>query len=235
MKTRSRKQSGVTLIEMLISMAILAIVATLMYTGFSQTSRNKKRVEADLDRAHEVRMGVERIARELSMAFVSAQANPDQSLQVVRTAFIAKEAGGGSKIDFTSFSHRRLYRDAHESDQNEIGYYMATDPEDSSIKVLARREQNLIDDDPEKGGRTQILIRDITGFELAFLEPMTGEWVTTWDTSQAAMQLNRLPSQVRIKVSIPGGRATSSTDDLVFATRAELMMPYALNHAVYRQ
>jgi general secretion pathway protein J len=235
MMRRARSQSGVTLIEMMIAMAIFAIVATLMYTGFSQTSRNKKRIEADLDRAHEVRMGVERIARELSMAFVSAQANPDLSLQVVKTAFIAKEAGGGSKIDFTSFSHRRLYRDAHESDQNEIGYFMASDPDDSSIKVLARREQNRIDDDPEKGGRTQILIRDITAFELAFLEPMTGEWVTTWDTTQAAMQLNRLPTQVRIKVSIPGGRATSSTDDLVFATRAELMMPYALNHAVYRQ
>lgn len=235
MSRRAERQSGVTLIEMMVAMTILAIVATLMYTGFSQTSRNKKRVEAELDRAHEVRMGVERIARELSMAFVSAQSNPDQSLQVVKTAFLAKEAGGGSKIDFTSFSHKRLYRDAHESDQNEIGYFIAHDPEDSSIKVLARREQNRIDDDPEKGGRTQILIRDITGFELAFLEPLTGEWVTTWDSTQAAMQLNRLPQQVRIKVTIPGGNSTSSRDDLVFMTRTELMMPYALNHAVYRQ
>jgi len=233
MKRRSTRQSGVTLIEMMVAMAILAIVATLMYTGFTQTSRNKKRIEAELDRAHEVRMGVERMARELSMAFVSAQANPDQSLQVVTTAFIGKEAGGGSKIDFTSFSHKRLYRDAHESDQNELGYFMADDPEDTSIKVLARREQNKIDDDPEKGGRTQILIRDITGFELAFLEPLTGEWVTTWDTTQAAMQLNRLPAQVRIKVSIPA--ANGRGDDLVFTTRTELMMPYALNHAVYRQ
>jgi general secretion pathway protein J len=230
---RRSRQSGVTLIEMMVAMAILAIVATLMYTGFSQTSRNKKRIEAELDRAHEVRMGVERMARELSMAFVSAQANPDQSLQVVTTAFIAKEAGGGSQIDFASFSHKRLYRDAHESDQNELGYFMADDPEDSTIKVLARREQNKIDDDPEEGGTTQILIRDITGFELAFLEPLTGEWVTTWDTTQAAMQLNRLPAQVRIQVTIPG--ANGRGDDLVFTTRTELMMPYALNHAVYRQ
>jgi general secretion pathway protein J len=233
MSRRSNRQRGVTLIEMMVAMAILAIVATLMYTGFTQTSRNKKRIEAELDRAHEVRMGVERMARELSMAFVSAQANPDLSLQVVTTAFIAKESGGGSTIDFTSFSHKRLYRDAHESDQNELGYFMADDPEDSSIKVLARREQNKIDDDPEEGGRTQIMIRDITGFELAFLEPLTGEWLSTWDTTQAAMQLNRLPTQVRIKVTIPG--ANGRGDDLVFTTRTELMMPYALNHAVYRQ
>lgn len=233
MTRRATKQRGVTLIEMMVAMAILAIVATLMYTGFTQTSRNKKRIEAELDRAHEVRMGVERIAREMSMAFVSAQGNPDQTLQAVKTAFIAKEAGGGSQVDFTSFSHKRLYRDAHESDQNEIGYYLASDPDDSRIKVLARREQNRIDDDPEKGGRTQIMIRDVTGFELAYLEPLTGEWVTTWDTTQPAMQLNRLPAQVRIKVSIPG--ANGRGEDLVFTTRAELMMPYALNHAVYRQ
>jgi len=227
---RARRQSGITLIEMMTAMAILAIVATLMYTGFTQTSRNKKRVEAELERNHEVRMGIERMARELSMAFMSAQLNEDLSLQVVRTGLIGKESGGGSRIDFTSFSHQRLYRDAHESDQNELGYFLADDPEDSSIKVLARREQARIDDDFEEGGRTQILIRDVTGFELAFLEPLTGEWVSTWDTTQAAMQFGRMPSQVRIKVTIP----SASGDDLEFTTRTELMMPYALNHATYR-
>ena len=233
MSARVRKQSGVTLIEMMVAMAILAIVATLMYTGFTQTSKNKQRVEAELDRNHEVRMGIERMARELSMAFMSAQINPDLSLQVVKTGFIGKEAGGGSRVDFTSFSHKRLYRDAHESDQNELSYFMADDPDDSRLKVLARREQSRIDNDFEKGGRTQIMIRNITGFELQFLDPTSGEWISTWDSTQAAMQFNRLPTQVRIKVTLPP--AGSTGEDLVFATRAEVMMQYALNHATYRQ
>lgn len=231
MTARARRQHGITLIEIMIAMVILAMVATLMYTGFTQTSRNKKRVEAELERAHEVRMGVERLARELSMAYMSAQLNPDESLHVVKTGLIAKEARGGTRIDFTSFSHQRLYRDAHESDQNELGYFVADDPEDSRIKVLARREQARIDNDFEKGGRTQILIRDVVKFELSFLEPMTGEWVSTWDSTQAAMQFNRMPSQVKIKVTVPGpGR-----ENLEFTTRTELMMPYALNHATYRE
>ena len=232
MSARARTQSGVTLIEMMVAMAILAIVATLMYTGFSQTSKNKARVEAELDRNHEVRMGVERMARELSMAFMSAQLNPDESLRVVKTGFIGKEASGGSRVDFTSFSHKRLYRDAHESDQNEISYFVADDPDDSRIKVLARREQARIDDDFEKGGRTQIMIRDVTSFELSYLDPTSGEWLSTWDSTQAVMQFNRLPTQVRIKVTIPN---SGSRQDLVFATRTELMMQYALNHATYRQ
>lgn len=230
MTTRAHRLSGITLVEMMTAMAILAIVATLMYSGFTQTARNKRRVEAEIERNHEVRMGIERIARELSMAFMSAQLNEDLSLQVVKTGLIAKETGGGSRIDFTSFSHQRLYRDAHESDQNELSYFIADDPEDSRINVLARREQARIDDNFEEGGRTQILIRDVINFELSFLEPMTGEWVTTWDSTQAAMQYGRMPSQVRIKVTIP----SASGDDLEFTTRATLMMPYALNHATYR-
>lgn len=231
-RARSRN-AGVTLIEIMVAMAILALVSTLMYTGFTQTARNKKRIEGELERHHEVRMGIERIARELSMAFVSAQSNPDLSLQVVKTAFIAKDSGKGSSIDFTSFSHRRLYRDAHESDQNELGYFLADDPDDPSQTVLARREQARIDDDPETGGSTQILIRGVSGFELSFLEPQTGEWLSTWDTTQGAMQPNRLPTQVRITVTIPS--STGRGPDLVFATRAMLPLEYGLNHATYRR
>jgi general secretion pathway protein J len=226
-----RARAGITLIEVIVAMTVLAIVATLMYTAFSQTSRNKRYIEAQLDRHHEARSGVERMARELSLAFVSAQDNPNLGLQVVKTAFIAKEEGSGSRIDFTSFSHQRLYRDAHESDQNELSYFVTGDPEDPSKDVLARREQRRIDDDPQTGGQVQILIRDVRSFELAFLDPLSGEWLKSWDTTQAAMQPNRLPTQVRIRVVLP----VDHGDDIVLATRALLPLEFALNHATYRK
>ena len=75
-------------------------------------------------------MGIERMVRELQMAFVSAQINPSPALQVVNTAFVGSDFMAGSRIDFTSFSHQRLYRDAHESDQNELSYYVDDDPHD---------------------------------------------------------------------------------------------------------
>jgi general secretion pathway protein J len=185
-----------------------------------------------MTRHHEIRMGLERMARELSMAFVSAQINSSPALQVVNTAFVGSESGGGSRIDFTSFSHQRLYRDAHESDQNELSYFIADDPDDASIDVLARREQQRIDDDPRDGGQAQVMIRDVIGFELSYLDPQTGEWVSTWDTTQAAMQPNRLPSQVFIKVTVPNVRGQGP--EQTFGTRVSLPLQYALNHSVYR-
>jgi general secretion pathway protein J len=230
---RVSRRRGVTLIEVMVAMTIIAIVSTLLYTGFTQTASNKKRVESEMERHHEIRMGLERIARDLSMAFVSAQINPNTALQTVKTAFVGKDSGGGSRVDFTAFAHQRLYRDAHESDQCEIAYFMTDDPKVRGKDALARREQARIDDDPLDGGKGQVLIHDVESFELEYLDPTSGEWLSTWDTTQGAMQPNRLPSQVRISVTVANvrGKGRSQT----FATRASLPLQYALNHATYRK
>lgn len=229
--TPNSARSGFTLIEVMVAVTIIAIVCTLIYTGFSQTSRNKQRIEGDLARSHEIRMGLERMARELSMAYVSAQLNPNAALQVVKTALVGSDAARGARIDFTSLSHQRLYRDAHESDQAELSYYIDDDPDDKRRRALLRREQRRVDDDPQRGGQAQVLIHDITKFELSYLDPLTGEWLTTWNTTQAAMQPNRLPSQVRIKLTVPNPHPPGP--DQTFGTRASLPLTFALNHATY--
>jgi general secretion pathway protein J len=221
----------VTLVEIMVAIAIMAIVSTLVWSGFSQTSRNKARVEGQLDRYHVIRVALERMTRELSMAFVSAQLNPNPALQHVLTAFVGTDRGHRDRLDFTSFSHRRLIRDSHESDQNELSYFVTDHPDDSSRMVLARREQNRIDDKPQEGGRSMILVDEVEGFDLEYLDPLSGEWLRTWDTTQAAMQPNRLPSQVKIMLTVPD--PMDPDEEQTFVTRATIPLTWALNHSVY--
>lgn len=225
-------QRGMSLIEIMVAMTILAIISTLLYEGFVQTSRNKQRVEHDLDRAHEIRLGIERVANELSMAYVSAHQNPSDQLRPMVTAFIAKDAMNGSRVDFASFSHVRLYRNAHESDQNELSFFVANDPHNNGERVLARREQRRIDDDPEKGGQSQVLIENIKSFELSFYDDATQQWVSTWDTTQSAGQQNRLPKQAKIFVTVEN--LSGSGPDQTFGTRTWLPITYALNFTIYK-
>ena len=230
MRSRARTL-GMSLIEVMIAVTILAIISTLIYSGFVQTTRNKTRVEGQTDRALEVTSALERMARELQSAFVSAQLNQSPSLQVVHTAFVGTDRGSRDRLDFTSFSHQRLYRDAKESDQNELSYFIARDPDRSDRRVLVRREQARIDDDPLKGGTLQVVLHDIETLELEYLDPITTEWVRTWDTQQATGQPNRLPAQVKITlgvVSIDGRRRTQKV-----GTRVSLPIRYGLNHAIY--
>ena len=228
---RSAREAGITLIEAMVAITIMAIVASMVWTAFAQTTRTKARVEADLDRAHVIQMALERMARELSMAYVSAHRPESPALLAVHTAFIGHDHGSRDRIDFTSFSHQRLYRNAHESDQNELSYFMARDPEERGQYVLARREQNRIDDDPTRGGQVEIMVHDVEAFELDFLDPLSKEWVHGWDTTQGAGQPNRLPSQVRITLRVPHHRDRSRT--LTFGTRASLPLVFGLNHAIY--
>jgi general secretion pathway protein J len=106
------------------------------------------------------------------------------------------------------------------------------DPKQPAKKVLARREQRRIDDDPKKGGQTQILIENVKSFKLSFLDPLTTEWVTTWDTMQAGMQPNRLPSQAKITITVPNIQGRGS--DQTFGTRTFFPATYALNFALYK-
>jgi len=220
-----------TLIEAMVAITILAIVTAMIWGGFSQTARNKEVIEADVDRYHVVRSALERMARELSMAYVSIHRNPSPSMQTMVTAFEGNDHGDDDRLDFTSFSHQRLFRNAHESDQNEISYFLTDHPEHRDVRVLARREQNRVDDDPQRGGKVEILVEDVLGFELEYLDPLSGQWLDSWSTSQGAGQPNRLPSQVRIRLTIPdprGGRHPRT-----FGTRATIPLTYALNHSVY--
>lgn len=225
------RKRGFTLLEVILAVTVLALVGTMVYGGFSQTALNKARVEADVDHSRIVHMALERMARELTMAFVSTHVNPSLELRVVETAFIGKDHGKDDRIDFTSFSHRRLYRNARESDQNEISYFVTEHPDDAEVQVLARREQNRIDDDPRRGGKSQILVENIEEFNVEYFDPLLSEWVQTWDTEDVLAQPNRLPTQVRVRLAVkhPHRRGETQT----FGTRVTIPLTYALNHANY--
>lgn len=222
---------GFTLLEIILAVTILALVGTMIYGGFAQTALNKTRVETDVDHYRSVHMALERIVREVTMAFVSTHVNPSPDLRTVQTAFVGRDRGGDDRLDFTSFSHRRLYRNAHESDQNEISYFVTEHPDEPGERVLARREQNRIDEDPTRGGKSQILVEGVEEFNVEYLDPLLSDWVSSWATDDQFGQPNRLPSQVRIRLTVkdPGRPGKTHT----FGTRATIPINYALNHANY--
>ena len=222
---------GFTLLEVILAVTVLALIGTMIYGGFSQTALNKARVEQDVDHSRIIHMALERMTRELSMAFVSTHVNPSLDLRVSNTAFVGKDNGRQDRIDFTSFSHQRLYRNARESDQNEISYFVTEHPDDPGMNVLARREQNRIDEDPRRGGKSQILVENVEEFNVEYFDPLLSEWVDTWDTVNTLAQPNRLPTQVRIRLGVKDPRRPGKTQ--TFGTRVVIPITYALNHANY--
>ena len=230
-RSRTDARRGMTLIEVMVAIAMFAAVGALVYGGFAQTSHAKRTLEGQLNRYHEVRSAMERMVRELSMAYVSTHLNLSPSLQQMKTTFVGKDSGFGDRIDFTSVSHTRIYRDAKESDQNELSYFVTDAPGTDGKKVLARRMQARPDDKPAEGGRVEVLLEDVVEFDLEYLDSATWEWVKSWDATSGVSQTNRLPTQVKIKLTIP--QITNPEKRETFVTRAVLPMNWAFNHANY--
>ena len=174
---------GFTLMEVLIATAILAIVLSIVYGSFVQTKRVIARAEGSVDELRGVRVSFNRMMWDLSMAFLSKQ-DPDQTDQTdVNTIFVGTNdfAAGypNDSIDFTSYANRIRNKDARESDQTEVGYYLNRNFDGDT--VLMKREKRRIDKKPLEGGKSYELSEDVIGLNFRYLD-QEGAWVDSWDS-----------------------------------------------------
>jgi general secretion pathway protein J len=228
-------QRGFTLLELLVAIAVLAMISILLYGAFSGLERSKDGVTDLTGRYHEGRAALRHIAYELEGAYISTHAPPDPNLVVQRTAFIGTQDTPADRVDFNSFSNRRFDKDSHESDQAEVSYFGSRNPDGSGRVDLARRVSNRLDMDPERGGRVQVLATDLDLFDLSYLDASTGQWMDTWDSTQTLKENQRLPLQVRILLVLNGGQRRSadrSRDPLRFMTKVGIAVREPLTFGV---
>jgi general secretion pathway protein J len=193
-----------TLIEVVVAIAILAMVAVLIHGVIDSLTRGRKAEAMRAERVHEAREALQRIVHDLSAAYLSMHVPPVTALLTGKTAFVGRSSATYDRIDFAAFAHRRTTRDAHESDQAEVGYYVTTNPDDPQKMDLVRREQTPIDLEPLKGGVSNVVAEDVAEFHIKYLDPQTTRWLDSWDSSQVSGQPNRLPLEVDIRLVMKG-------------------------------
>lgn len=230
MKRRSRDR-GMTLLEVLVSLGVLAMIGLLIYGAFDSLSRGRRGEAMRVDRARQGRDAMDRMVRELSSAFLSAHNPANQALVTRQTCFLGTNGGSFDRLDFVSFAHRRIEADSKESDQAEIGYFVVKDPEHDDKMDLVRREQPNPDYDPKAGGIVNVLAEDVEEFNLKYLDPMSGQWIDTWDTVQLTAQLNRLPVEVEIKLVL---KAVKNSPPFKFTTKLMIPMTQPLSFGIPR-
>ncbi|MEI8256134.1 MAG: type II secretion system protein GspJ [Deltaproteobacteria bacterium] len=196
-----RGHAGVTLIEIMVASAILAMIGTMIYGAFDHTGRLRTRLSARQERDHVGRIAVNKIQADLRMAYLSAHVHPTQQYVAQLTAFVGLDQSPGDRLDFTSFSHRRLLRNVHEGDSCEVGYRL-DQRRGASTYDLLRRESARIDTEPTRGGTLDVLATDVLSLNFRYYDPTNDGWRDTWDTTQPAGQTNRLPSRVRVTLGL---------------------------------
>lgn len=192
-----RSRSGFTLLEVVVALAILALIATLTFSTVASALRTRDLLEADDAVNQSARIALSRIRRDLALAYLTTNTS---AVNTYRTIFVGQN-GDPDRAWFASLAHQRLYRGARESDQAEITYWTEDDPDTRGALVLLRREAPRIDQEPERDGVIAPLAYDVTRFEIRYLDPRSNEWKDEWDTT-GVDQANRLPRAAQVTLSL---------------------------------
>ena len=189
------RPTGFTLAEVMIALGITGLIGGLVWSSFATGLRAKEVVEQEAGIYRELRTGMGRMTREISMAFVSDDWDPARFRDNHdRPTFFSGEQ---NKLGFSMLGHQRLLKDAKESDQSIVFYKVDRDPDDRDKRSLLRCEKPVIDDEPDRCERWETLISDVKKIEFKYWDNKKKDWVTGWDTRQ-----NEHPSQLPDRVSI---------------------------------
>lgn len=219
------RRRGFTLIEVMVACAILAMVMTIVWGSFKGTFQTKADVEAQSGRYRTVRIALERMARELSMAYLSQNEDPGQADR--RTLFIGKHKMGVDEVTFSYFGHQRLYQDANEADTAVVMYYGIRDRDDARKTNLARRETRRLQylKPAEAPGESDIVCDDVVSLKLSYWDSRDKVWREEWVTTSADGQPDRLPSKIKITLTVHDERGK----EIPFTTEARVEMQEPLN------
>ncbi|HEY4241668.1 MAG TPA: type II secretion system protein GspJ [Kofleriaceae bacterium] len=222
-----RRARGLTLIEVMISVAILAVMMTLAWMTISNASDSRKRFELYEERNHEVRMATARIVADFERAYISKNEDPTQ--QHPRTMFQGKSGSNlPDLVRFSTMGHHVLFADANESEQTVIQYLPHENADGGTDWI--RREQRRQSNQPpeEEPADYDILLSNVKRVKLEYYNWKTTEWQDTWDTTQADGQKGYLPQRVKITIEWKGPDGV----DQKIVTEARILMQEQLTSGV---
>ena len=192
-----RLNRGFTLMEVMIAVAITALMGTVVAMAFQTGFNAKEVVEADADRYRMLRTAMNRMVREVGSAYVSDRYDlkrfRDQNDRP------SNFVGERDRLLFTTFAHQRLYTDAKESDQAVVEYFVESSNERGANgrQDLKRRVNPNVGERMDRGGTTDVLYEGVKGLEFSYWDSEKKDWDDEWDTRRTERK-SILPTRVRI-------------------------------------
>lgn len=200
---------GFTLLEVLVSVAILAIIMAALYSAYT-TNVEAIQIARENGQVHQTaRIALDRITKDLQSALTEMRTVNGTS----QLGFVGKDQERDGKrmdrLDFTTLTYMALSDQSPAADLCEVGYRVVEDPEQQEVLVLMRRQKVLVFIPKEdasqgagfsEGGREQELARNLAGFQITY-EDARGEALMRWSTEESNSTAG-LPVLVKVRLVI---------------------------------
>ena len=163
---------GFSLVEILVAVALLAMLGLILTTATASILGAIQDTRESQEQYHAARVALGRMEREIAMAYLSKH---QSEFKTTKTVFLGKQ----NTLTFSYMGHRRMVRNAPESDEGFVTYKLEKD-RSTGQNNLVRREKPVIDDAPEKGGQRLVLATGVRKLTFAYWDFDKEAWQADW-------------------------------------------------------
>ncbi len=188
---------GFTLLEVLVSMAILVIIMAALYSAYT-TNVEAIQIARQNGEVHQTaRIVLDRMTKDLQSALIQGSV-PSEKIKLGLVGQDREIDGRrADRVDFTTVTHLSLTEKGPASDLCEIGYLIDEDEEGKSL-VLLRRDDPSVDEDFTAGGSLLELARNVLEFNLTY-QDSAGEESEAWNTLEGSPGAG-LPVLIKVRL-----------------------------------
>ena len=199
-----KKKNGFTLFEVLITMAILAVVLSPLYMTFHQSMVVMAHSEDRVEVIQRGRLILERMGGEIRGSFIPAQENPSKAFRYGLVGQSVKEGDNFmDRLDFTTLVNPLASPPAGGGEILELGYFLDHEPGGKGL-TLFRRQDVALDGDLLRGGRTLAVCDRVRSLSFLFFDRQGGKQ-KEWNSLEGAHR-NELPYRIEIRLKLEDSR-----------------------------
>ncbi len=222
-RSSSGRQSGFTLLELVISVALLSMIMALMYQSLGQTIEKRNLVQDELKGPKVANAILAQIFKDFRYIYYGGLAGDGgfrgkairaSGMDADRVAFITARR---TRTVGTEDDGRRG-DDDRESPLTEVGYACRPHPEHAQWLELWRREDYFVDSKPTEGGFYSLVYDKIRNFRLRFYprpeEATEKQGLEEWDSATKKGIPYAILLKIEFDVSEPLEGETYEPDDI---------------------
>lgn len=228
---RLKSDRGFTLIEVLLSVAILASLSVLAARSIQQAVKAKAKLQDQIDDVSKMRDALRLIERDVNLAYHHRDFEKELDDLVKKPATASTPPAGGftpppqqeqpkeaprkdpathfvgtdEAMSFVTMNSTRMMKDERQADFIEVGYALKdcrSSDGKSTSKCLWRRSANVVDDDVTLGGEEIVLLENVTEFGLEYIGKGKQDWVKQWRTDKGGDAVSKDNFPLGVRISM---------------------------------
>ena len=211
-----RWRSGFTLLEILIAIAILALVMSSLYGAYSGTLETTEMVESARDVDQVARLALMQMVDDFSALYYRKAEGENEDSPFRFQGGMDAEGEGGTVVQFASTCHLGFDVSFPSLRINRVSYVLEKQADNQRYYRLVRMELPFVDLSGEREETAVELADTVESLTLTYLNE-DGETLSQWD-SKAEETEGLLPRLVHIRLQLAGEKSR------VFATTVAIQV-----------